>query len=220
VFREGIGNLLAEGSNALAKKFNISQEEIATVLGLEVTYHDLRSNYGMAIAYGMGGAHKGPSHNLCDPYYTLLGVPLDEIGMKFIDKYKDDEEMARYCSIDMDYRALYSSMIMCSFCNPLPSENAAMIEHTIGIKFGLDEVKLYGERILTMKRMFNIKMGLTHEHDRLPQILLRPLKEGGSAGKSPDFEKLKGLFYKYKDWDPTTGKPSDTKLKKLGLDTL
>ena len=220
VFREGIGDILAEGSDAFAKRFGISQEEIATVLGLEVTFHDLRSNYGMAIAYGMGGAHKGPSHNLCDPYYTLLGVPLDEIGMKFIDKYTDDEKMAEYCSIDMDYRALYSSMIMCSFCNPLPSENAAMLEHATGIKFGLDEVKLYGERILTMKRMFNIKMGLTSYHDRLPEILMRPLKEGGSAGKTPDFEKLKQLFYKYKDWNPDTGKPNDTKLKELGLDSL
>ena len=66
VYREGIGDVLAEGSDFLAKKFNIPQDEIATVNGLEVTYHDLRSNYGMAIAYGIGGAHKGPSHNLCD----------------------------------------------------------------------------------------------------------------------------------------------------------
>ncbi|MHA1486444.1 MAG: aldehyde ferredoxin oxidoreductase C-terminal domain-containing protein, partial [Promethearchaeota archaeon] len=35
VFKEGIGKVLAEGSNALAKKFNISQEEIATVNGLD-----------------------------------------------------------------------------------------------------------------------------------------------------------------------------------------
>jgi len=140
--------------------------------------------------------------------------------MNFIDKYTDDEKMAEYCSLDMDYRALYSSMIMCSFCNPLPSENAAMIEYATGIKFGLNEVKLYGERILTMKRMFNIKMGLTQEHDRLPKILLQPLKEGGSAGKSPDFKKLKQLYYKHKDWNPATGKPNDSKLKELGLDSL
>lgn len=220
VKREGIGNILADGSNAFAKKFKISLEEIATVIGLEVTYHDLRSNYGMAIAYGIGGAYRGPDHNACDPYFSLLGVPLEEIGMNVIDKYKDDEEMAEYCSKDMDYRALYSSMIMCSFCNPLPSQNAALIAHATGLKFGLEEVKLYGERILNMKRLFNIKMGLTAADDRLPKILLRPFEDGGSAGKSPNFEQLKKLFYKYRQWDPNTGKPLEAKLKQLGLTNL
>ena len=220
VYRKGIGDLLAEGSNALGKHFSISQEELATVVGLEVTYHDTRSNYGMAIAYGIGGAYRGPSHNACDPYFTLAGVPLEEIGMELIDKYSDGEDMVKYCSIDMDYRALYSSMIMCSFCNPLPSQNAAIIEAAMGLKFGLDEVKLYGERILTMKRLFNIKMGLTAKDDRLPEILIRKFKEGGSANRTPSFKKLKSLFYKYKDWNSETGIPNDSKLRFLGLEKL
>ena len=220
VYRKGIGNILAEGSNALADKYNISREEIATVVGLEVTYHDLRSNYGMAIAYGMGGAYRGPSHNACDPYYSLLGVALEEIGMELVDKYSDGEDMAKYCSLDMDYRAFYSSMIMCSFCNPLPSHNAELIKYAVGIKFDLEEVKLFGERILNIKRLFNIKMGLTPKDDRLPRILTRPFTAGGSAGKSPDFVKMKDTFYNYRDWDKITGKPSKAKLKFLGLDKL
>jgi aldehyde:ferredoxin oxidoreductase len=219
VQREGIGDTLAEGSDILGKKFNIPQDEIATVNGLEVTYHDLRSNYGMAIAYGIGGAHKGPSHNLCDMYYVLMGIPFEEINAPTVtlDNYSDNLDMARTCSIMMDYRALYSSIIMCSFCNPLPSQVASLIEHALGIKFGLDEIKVWGERILTIKRMFNIKMGLTAADDRLPQILLRPFGEGGSAGRSPNFKKLKKLFYDYRDWDAISGRPSDAKLIKLGI---
>jgi len=218
VYRKDVGNLLADGSDALAKKFELSQDEIATVNGMEVTYHDLRSNYGMAIAYGMG--LKGPSHNLLDAYYVLTGVPLEEIGVEMIDKFSDNEDMAELCSLIMDYRALYSSMIMCSFCNPLPSQIAKLIEYTTGLKFGLNEVKLYGERIANLKRQFNIKMGLTSEEDRLPEILLDSFSEGGAAGKSPDFEKLKSLFYKFKEWDLTSGKPSIKKLKNLGLNNL
>ena len=218
VFKEGIGKVLAEGSDALAKKFSISQEEIATVNGLEVTYHDPRSNYGMALAYGIG--LKGPSHNLLDAYYVLNGVPLEEIGIKVIDKYLDNEEMAEVCSLIMDYRALYSSMTMCSFCNPLPSHNAELIQNAVGIKFGLEEVKLYGERIANIKRLFNIKMGLTPKDDRLPKILTKPFNSGGSAGRTPDFAKLKKLFYKFREWELNTGKPTKNKLKQLGLDTL
>ena len=218
VFRNGIGDLLAEGSDAFARKFNISQEEIATVNGMEITYHDLRSNYGMAIAYGMG--LKGPSHNLLDAYYVLIGVPLEEIGIKMIDKFSDNQDMAEVCSLIMDYRALYSSIIMCSFCNPLPSQVAKLIEYATGLSFGIDEVKLFGERIANLKRLFNIKMGLQSEDDRLPKILLQAFQEGGSAGKSPDFKKLKTLFYEIKNWNPQTGKPNPEKLRELGLDQL
>jgi aldehyde:ferredoxin oxidoreductase len=199
--------------------FNISQDEIATVNGLEVTYHDLRSNYGMAIAYGMGGAHKGPSHNLCDMYFVLMGIPFEEIDAPTVtlDNYSDGKEMAKTCSIIMDYRALYSSLIMCSFCNPLPSQVAALIEYATGIKFGINEIKLFGSRILTIKRLFNIKMGLTAADDKLPKILLRPFKEGGSAGKSPNFEQLKKYFYEHRGWDPITGKPSKDSMISLYL---
>jgi aldehyde:ferredoxin oxidoreductase len=203
--RKGIGNDLAEGSNYVAKKYKIDSEEIATVNNLEVTYHDSRANYGMAIAYGM--SPRGPSHNAIDAYYVLMGIPLEEIGIKQIDTYKDDFEMAECCSLLMDYRALYSSMIMCSFCNPLPSHNAEIIKHATGLDFGLEEIKSYGERIANMKRLFNIKMGLTSKDDKLPRILLRNFKKGGSAGRSPDFTKLKELFYEYRQWNPITGIP-------------
>ncbi|MFX0024574.1 MAG: aldehyde ferredoxin oxidoreductase family protein [Candidatus Hermodarchaeota archaeon] len=210
VNRIGVGNDLAEGSNYFAEKYSINREEIATVNNLEITYHDSRSNYGMSIAYGM--SPRGPSHNACDAYYVLMGIPLEEIGIKQIDTYKDDLEMAECCSILMDYRALYSSMIMCSFCNPLPSQNAEIIKYATGLNFELEEIKSYGERIANMKRMFNIKMGLTPKDDKLPQIILRPFKKGGSAGRSPNFTKLKELFYEYRQWDSITGIP-----KKLNL---
>jgi len=108
VFREGIGDVLADGSDSLAEKFNLPQDEIATVNGLEVTYHDLRSNYGMAIAYGIGGAHKGPSHNLCDMYFVLMGIPFEEIDAPTVtlDKYSENKEMAKACSILHSYHWL------------------------------------------------------------------------------------------------------------------
>ena len=220
VYREGIGDILAEGSDYFAKQFSIDQDEIATVLGLEVTYHDLRANFGMAIAYGMGGCYRGPSHNACDVYLALLGFPFKKIGMNTTDNYNEGIEMVEYSSRNMDYRALYSSIIMCSFCNPFPSQLASIIEYATGLEFGIKEIMLYGERILTMKRLFNIKMGLTIAEDRLPKILLRPHEGGGSAGRTPDFNQMREKFYKYRDWDPISGKINKEKLEDLGLNGL
>lgn len=63
-------------------------------------------------------------------------------------------------------------------------------------------------------------MGITPADDRVPQILLNPVNEGGSAGKSPDFEKLKTAYYRYRTFDLKSGYPSLEKLKSLDLNNL
>jgi aldehyde:ferredoxin oxidoreductase len=95
-----------------------------------------------------------------------------------------------------------------------------VIQSATGLDFDIDRIKTTGERIYTMKRLFNLKMGLKPEDEKLPKILLEPLDEGGSAGKSPDFEKLKRLYYEIRDWDLDTGYPSQEKLEELGLNSL
>lgn len=217
--REGIGELLAEGSDAIGKQFNINQDEIATVYGMEVPYHDLRSNFGMAIAYAIA-APRGPCHNSCDMCTILLGTPLEEFGIETIDKFKDDSEMAIMSARAQDYRALYSSLIMCVFANPLPSIIAELVQTAIGLKCDIERLKIYGERIFMIKRMFNLKMGISPKDDRLPKILLNPLEGTECAGKSPDFELLKKEYYKYRQWDIETGIFKQEDLKRLGLGDL
>ncbi len=217
--REGIGDLLAEGSDAIGKQFNINQDEIATVYGMEVPYHDLRSNFGMAIAYAIA-APRGPCHNSCDMCTILLGTPLEEFGIETIDKFKDDSEMAIMSARAQDYRALYSSLIMCVFANPLPSIIAELVQTAIGLKCDIERLKIYGERIFMIKRMFNLKMGISPKDDRLPKILLNPLEGTECAGKSPDFELLKKEYYKYRQWDIETGIFKQEDLKRLSLGDL
>ncbi len=81
----------------------------------------------------------------------------------------------------------------------------------------LDMVKEYGERILDLKRLFNIKMGHTPQDEHIPQILLTPLPDSGQDGNVPNVPMLYDEFYKYLDWDPETGLPSADKLNQLGL---
>ncbi|NVM19283.1 MAG: aldehyde ferredoxin oxidoreductase family protein [Candidatus Lokiarchaeota archaeon] len=214
--REGIGNLLAEGSNAVGKEFKIPQDEIATVYGMEVPYHDLRANFGMSIAYALA-APRGPCHNSCDMYTISLGIPLDEFGIKTVERYKDDSEMAIMCARLQDYRALYSSLLMCNFANPLPSIITELVRTCTGLDCDIETLKMIGERIFMIKRLFNLKMGITPKDDKLPKILLKPLEGTESAGKSPNFQQLKEEYYKYRQWDLGTGKLNQEILKKLGL---
>lgn len=217
--REGIGDLLAKGSDAIGKEFNIPQDDIATVYGMEVPYHDLRSNFGMSIAYAIA-APRGPCHNSCDMNTILLGTPLEEFGIETIDKFNDDSEMAIMSARAQDYRALYSSLIMCVFANPLPSIIAELVQTTIGLNCDTEKLKIFGERIFMIKRLFNLKMGISPSDDRLPNILLKPLDGTECAGKSPNFEQLKREYYKYRQWDIESGTLNQANLKRLNLADL
>jgi aldehyde:ferredoxin oxidoreductase len=84
----------------------------------------------------------------------------------------------------------------------------------------MEDFKKLGERNYMIKRMFNLKMGLTPADDRLPKIVLNPVNEGGSAGKTPNFQQLKDAYYEYRQFDKESGYPSQDKLKFLGLDDL
>ncbi|MFX1298925.1 MAG: aldehyde ferredoxin oxidoreductase family protein, partial [Promethearchaeota archaeon] len=49
--RQGFGDILAEGTRRLAEKFEVSQEEVAAVNGLEIPFHDPRAYFGMTTCY-------------------------------------------------------------------------------------------------------------------------------------------------------------------------
>lgn len=215
-YREGIGNLLADGSDTVGKHFNVSQDEIATVYGMEVPYHDLRHIYGMAVAYALG-TPRGPCHESCDVFLLLFGSQLESYGIKDIDWYRDDDEMAIISALAQDYRALYNSMILCNMTSIIPEIIIDLINSGIGLVFNLAGLKQLGERIYMIKRMFNLKMGITPEDDRLPQILLNPVNEGGAAGKTPNFERIKNAYYNHRTFNLKTGYPNQKKLYSLGL---
>jgi len=220
-FREGIGDLLAEGSNKVGERFKISPDEIATINNLDVPYHDIRACYGLALTYAF--SPRGACHTTGDVFKVLREtneVDLSSIDICKMNLFSNNEKMAKSAVLLHDYRALYSSLISCFFSNPPPSYIAELIKNLLGIEFDLDQMKIIGERIFNIKRLFNIKMGLTSENDIIPKLLLNPTKEGAVKGKSPDFEKLKKYYYEIRDWDPFTGKPNLTKLKELELDDV
>jgi len=64
-----------------------------------------------------------------------------------------------------------------------------------------------GKRIVNIKRLLNFKLGLTKADDRLPDLFLKPLKEGGATGYVPDMPTLLAGAYAEFGWDVETGRP-------------
>jgi aldehyde:ferredoxin oxidoreductase len=215
-YKEGIGEILSKGSNAVGEHFGIDKEQIATINNSEVILHDMRATHGMAIAYGIS-PHYGGSHNACDMYMVSLGGSNEEVGMDMVLPHENSPEMAISAANTMAYRAFYSAYGMCVFANPPTEGIAKTIELGMGVPFDIEKIIMIGKRVLTLKRLFNLKMGFTREMEHIPKILLTPL-EGGSEGNVPDVNILYPEFYKYLKWNFETGKPSDEAIKELGLE--
>jgi aldehyde:ferredoxin oxidoreductase len=212
--REGFGELLAEGSRALARHFGVEGMAVQ-VNGLEVPMHDPRALSSLALVYAT--SPRGACHNQGDVYFVDLGRDVPELGIEVSDRFESAGKAATVARCQ-DWRTLYNSLVMCIFSNPSPTHVVGMLSAATGWEVDLEEAMRIGERAWNLKRAINNRLGLTRANDRLPKALLTPLPDGGSEGHVPDLELMLQEYYAVRGWDATTGRPTPDKLRELGLD--
>ena len=100
--------------------------------------------------------------------------------------------------------------------------NLSLIPHikalssVTGINMTLGKFKEIGERGNTTERLFNIKMGLTKEDDKLPKRLTEELQEENEPRSKVPLEEMKIKYYRLRGWDKD-GIPKENKLKRLKI---
>ncbi|TFG10082.1 hypothetical protein EU538_02990 [Candidatus Thorarchaeota archaeon] len=214
--RTGIGVELAEGAQKLGMKYD-SEEDTLHVKGMEVPNHDPRAFAGMAVAYAV--ASRGASHTEADAYAVDMDVEFPELGIVAGDRLSDSKRGVMTARIQ-DVRAFYDSLILCHFATFSSEVLVKMLEYATGISLSPQQVLEYGSRAVTMKRLFNLRCGLTPEADRLPPRLLQPLKGGLTGGFVPDLARQVHEYYEYRGWDFCSGRPTSDTLESLKLDAF
>jgi aldehyde:ferredoxin oxidoreductase len=214
--REGFGDVLAEGSAALAQAFGVPELAV-TVNRLEVPVHDPRAFVGMAVSYAL--SPRGACHMQGDMYSVDTGQgPALELGIEPGDRFDSSEEKGRIAARQQAWRSLYNAMTLCQFQNPGVERILAALNAATGWRLEAGDLMVLGKRIVTLQRLLNLRRGLTRADDRLPSQLLRPLVDGGTEGTTPDLDVLLAGAYTEYGWNPETGYPAPETLGELGLE--
>ncbi len=229
--REGLGDLLAEGTLRAAKKIGGDAPYFAIqVKGQELPMHDPRGKYNVGMGYAI--SEIGADHLLV-PHDTMMTNPdsgpfksarlfgiteaqparsLNDEKMRqffILEKWVSIEKVIGYCFFGPAPRSFIQPEVV------LDSVNLAT-----GWNLTLDDLLEIGERVINMARVFNVREGFSRQDDVLPERFYHGLENGALAGESmprDDFQEALTVLYGLKGWDPENGTPSRQRLESLSL---
>lgn len=221
-FREGFGDILANGVKRAAEKIGKGSDRYAMhVKGLELPGYDVRGAKAHGLNYAT--AFTGADHCRGYAFQEIFGIPVPHAVDRF-----SPEGKGKLTVWNQDVRtATTDCPTMCGFLldMALPGnalENtASLMEAVTGLSFTPEEILRVGERINNVAKAFNMRQGLTKEDDTLPARLMEePLKAGESKGHTISRDELDSMLKEYyveRGWDPESGVPYRVKLESLGL---
>ncbi len=213
--RRGLGALLAEGSRRAALEIgNESRYWAMHVKGLELPGYEPRSLKTMAL--GLAVSPRGACHNRSGAYEA------DFSGA--VDRFRADAGRGSLVADSENFAAVLDSLIICKFLrkcfNDFYREAAELLSNVTGWNCSSAELRLIGERIHTVKKLFNIREGWQLEDDWLPERLLsEALPTGVARGIGLTSDELREMirgYYKARQWDENGFVPVH-KLKDLGI---
>ena len=174
--REGLGDLLAEGTRRAAAVIGGNSADFAPhVKGLELPGYEPRALQTMALGFAVGS--RGADHNRSGAYEMDFSPRADRLH--------GSPESARLAVDTEDRAALIDSLILCKFLRgvfaDLYAESAVLLRQVTGWDVTGDELRTVARRIVTVKKLYNVREGWKPAEDTLPK---RFLSEGLPAGAS------------------------------------
>jgi len=207
-YRQGIGDVLAEGVKKASKIIGKGAEKFAVhVKGLEPPGYDPRGLKGVALAYAVscrGACHL--RHMAHRPNLTGLH-PFREGKVDRL-SYRGHASVVKELE---DFHAVVDSMVLCKFvCLPalgpiLWDELATLYSSITGVDVSVGRLVEIGVAINDLVRQFNLREGVTGRDDTLPERFFKEPVDG-EVVKKKEFEEMLHEYYKLRGWTED-GKP-------------
>lgn len=242
-FREGIGDLLANGVKEVAKEFGQKIEKNAFhVKGLEILPFQLYTPYmayasavsdradmmkalGQSLTQRLSDTQEAKKNYIQSGFFPYpndfkkyLWAPIEYPG-------EDYERYAKCISYEAENIALSDCVGTCIYWTghyPFPpfqdGDIARLVSFATGIDFDTQEVMKIAKRVTNLIRSYHLLSGMTILEDTVPMKFFEeapnPPKLVVDRGK---MEKLKANYYKIRGWNKN-GIPKKSTLKNLNLD--
>lgn len=209
-YRQGIGDLLAEGSYRLAEHYG-HPELSMSVKKQEMPAYEPRTLQGIGLSYAT--SNRGGCH--VRGYMTspeILGIP-EKVDPAII------EGKAGLCKLFQDLTAAVDSAGFCLFTTFGIGGDiiANVLSAGTGHEYSVEELLKCGERIWNMERLFNMACGFTGADDTLPKrILEEPQKYGAYKGSVSRLPEMLPEYYQLRGWS-AIGVPTEAKIAELNL---
>jgi aldehyde:ferredoxin oxidoreductase len=198
--REGLGDLLAEGTRRMAAVLGGDAPDFAPhVKGLELPGYEPRALQTMALGFAVGS--RGADHNRSGAYEADFSAKVDRLH---------GSAASVVAAIETEDRAaLIDSLILCKFLRgvftDLYAESADLLRRVTGWDVTGEELWTVARRVITIKKLFNQREGWTAAEDTLPKrFLSEGLPNGVSAGAMLPRERLQEMvraYYAARGWD-------------------
>ena len=227
--RQGLGDLLAEGSTHAAEILGRGSEElVVAVKGLEMPAHMPHVKRSLGLIYAVnpfGADHQSSEH---DPGYRAYPERMAQIGLTNPQRPKEmNEEKVRFALRSQYVYSALDTLNLCQFVfGPAwqlydTGQMAQAARLITGWEMSVEELMTIGERRLNLLRAFNAREGIGREQDTLPKKMFKALAGGRTDGLALSHEEMdtaKAQYYAMAGWDAETGNPTRATLEGLDLE--
>jgi aldehyde:ferredoxin oxidoreductase len=229
-YREGVGDLLAEGTRRLSGKFGRDSWKWAVQAnGLEQSRVDTRVAKAYALAFAVNP--RGPDHLHAQPMTEFARFPeavelfRQLLGKEELPPATSTEGKPELVRWHEDVFAVTDALGICSFATTssyivsVPSL-CRLIKAGLGADLNEQQLLNIGRRIVVLERMFNLREN-PERLDTLPwRLMNEPISEGPYTGQVNSQGELRDMlqrYYRLQGYDPKTGRPTREVLTSLGL---
>ncbi|MBI2832072.1 MAG: aldehyde ferredoxin oxidoreductase family protein [Chloroflexi bacterium] len=230
--REGFGRLLGEGVKRAAEQIGgLAPEYAIHVKGHEFPSYDVRAwNAGaLEFATASSGAHHYEATTFAlslvgDFFASILGE--GDLGSIAKNRFAV-KGVGKLTAKAQDFGCVVDSLVTCKMLIGYTFTGQAvqpdlLLEWTnlvTGWNMDMREFIEAGERIFNLKRMINVRRGISRKDDTLPARFLTARLgsgEGGTADNLPPLGAMLNEYYEHRGW-AEDGIPTKAKLLDLGL---
>ncbi len=227
VRREGIGDLLADGTKRAAQRIGRDAHHYAIQAGgQELPMHDGRGDPGYALHYAVEaspGKHTIGSQLYYEMYRLwkkIETLPKPEVVYSKNSKYVADELKAACSAACSKYVNVINGSGACLFGAFLGADRFPLFDWlnaATGWDRSPEDYLAMGAAFQTLKQAFNIKHGIEPRTNRPSRrsLGLPTLIRGANKNRRVDLDQLIRDYWRQFGWDEDTGHPPEAQLNEL-----